>query len=154
MPEYINEILTHADLFMGGLVTMCVLGGAIIQFSPLPIEPITWLGNILNQDLKRDINKLDQRLGSIEEDALKRDLQAKSSIVLSFADKLRRTPNDRWSDLFSLEDFKHVIDVMDEYDELIEKNHLKNGRFEIARKNIIDAFNYLYKQGAFVEDYR
>ena len=101
MTEYINQILAHTDLFVSGVVGLCVIGGILIEYSPIPLNPVRWLGNRLNQDLKKDINNvrkdvsdLDKRLDKIEESGLQRDLQSKRSIVLDFAYKLRKTDDE------------------------------------------------------------
>ena len=94
MTEYINQILAHTDLFVSGVVGLCVVGGILIEYSPIPLNPVRWLGNRLNQDLKKDINnvrkdvnELDKRLDKIEESGLQRDLQSKRSIA-------QQAPND------------------------------------------------------------
>ena len=53
MTEYINQILAHTDLFVSGVVGLCVIGGILIEYSPIPLNPVRWLGNRLNQDLKK-----------------------------------------------------------------------------------------------------
>ena len=158
MTEYVNQILAHTDLFVSGVVGLCVVGGILIEYSPIPLNPVRWLGNRLNQDLKKDINnvrkdvnELDKRLDKIEESGLQRDLQSKRSIVLDFAYKLRKTNDEEISNLYTLEDFENVIDVIDEYHELITKHDIPNGKFDIARDYIIDIFTRLSKEGKFVE---
>ena len=158
MSEVINQILKHTDMFMGGLVGLCVLGGIIIEASPIPIKPLKWLGNRLNQDIKKDIvsiqnsvDGLDKRLTKMEDDALKSDLQAKRSIVLNFADKLRRTPYDQLGKICTLEDFVSVIEIIDEYTVIILDKKIPNGKFDSAREYINDMFYTLSKEGAFVD---
>lgn len=158
MSDIINQILSHTDIFVSGLIGLCVIGGVVIEASPIPINPLKWLGSRLNQDIKEDIdilqssiNGLDSRLTKIENDALQSDLQAKRSIVLNFADRLRRTPYEKLGEVCTLEDFKNVVDVMDEYHELIVKYNIPNGRFDIARDYITDMFVDLSKKGKFNE---
>lgn len=158
MTEYVNQILAHTDLFVSGVVGLCVVGGILIEYSPIPLNPVRWLGNRLNQDLKKDINNvrkdvsdLDKRLDKIEESGLQRDLQSKRSIVLDFAYKLRKTDDEEISKVYTLEDFENVIDVIDEYHELIIQHGIPNGKFDIARDYIIDTFTRLSKEGKFVK---
>lgn len=151
MAECINQILAHTDLFVSGLVGLCVLGGVILEASPIPLHPLRWLGNRLNKDLKNDIVNINARLDKIEEDGLQRDLQSKRSIVLDFAYKLRRTDDDKIALVYTLEDFENIIDVMDDYHELITKHDIPNGKFDIAKEYIIDTFTRLSKDGKFVE---
>ena len=40
MTEYINQILAHTDLFVSGVVGLCVVGGILIEYSPIPLNPV------------------------------------------------------------------------------------------------------------------
>ena len=144
-------ILSHADLFVSGLVSLCIIGGVVLEKLPINIHPLRWIGNSLNQDIKKDITDLSTRLSKVEKDVMNNDLQAKRSIVLNFADKLRRTDYSRLGEICTLEDFENVIDVMCEYEQLIEKYNIPNGKFDVAKEYILYEFTRLSKEGKFVE---
>ena len=144
-------ILSHADLFVSGLVSLCIIGGVVLEKLPINIHPLRWIGNSLNQDIKKDITDLSTRLSKVEKDVMNNDLQAKRSIVLNFADKLRRTDYSRVGEICTLEDFENVIDVMCEYEQLIEKYNIPNGKFDVAKEYILYEFTRLSKEGKFVE---
>ena len=157
MPEYLKEIIANPELFVNGLVFVSIILGVVLEASPIPINPLKWLGNKLNQDLKKDINTindkintLDKRLDKIDEDNLKKDLEQKRKIVLDFADKIRTTDPDKLGiQQCTHENFKFVEDVMDEYHVLIEKHNIDNGKFDVARSFILDTYAWLSKEGRF-----
>lgn len=151
MEDSVKMILSHADLFVSGLVSLCIIGGVILEKLPINIHPLRWIGNSLNQDIKKDIIDLSTRLSKVEKDVMNNDLQAKRSIVLNFADKLRRTDYSRLGEICTLEDFENVIDVMCEYEQLIEKYNIPNGKFDVAKEYILYEFTRLSKEGKFVE---
>lgn len=151
MEDSVRMILSHADLFVSGLVSLCIIGGVILEKLPINIHPLRWIGNSLNQDIKKDITDLSTRLSKVEKDVMNNDLQAKRSIVLNFADKLRRTDYSRLGEICTLEDFENVIDVMCEYEQLIEKYNIPNGKFDVAKEYILYEFTRLSKEGKFVE---
>ena len=151
MEDSVKMILSHADLFVSGLVSLCIIGGVILEKLPINIHPLRWIGNSLNQDIKKDITDLSTRLSKVEKDVMNNDLQAKRSIVLNFADKLRRTDYSRLGEICTLEDFENVIDVMCEYEKLIEKYNIPNGKFDVAKEYILYEFTRLSKEGKFVE---
>lgn len=151
MENSVRMILSHADLFVSGLVSLCIIGGVILEKLPINIHPLRWIGNSLNQDIKKDITDLSTRLSKVEKDVMNNDLQAKRSIVLNFADKLRRTDYSRLGEICTLEDFENVIDVMCEYEQLIEKYNIPNGKFDVAKEYILYEFTRLSKEGKFVE---
>lgn len=151
MENSVKMILSHADLFVSGLVSLCIIGGVVLEKLPINIHPLRWIGNSLNQDIKKDITDLSTRLSKVEKDVMNNDLQAKRSIVLNFADKLRRTDYSRLGEICTLEDFENVIDVMCEYEQLIEKYNIPNGKFDVAKEYILYEFTRLSKEGKFVE---
>ena len=151
MEDSVKMILSHADLFVSGLVSLCIIGGVILEKLPINIHPLRWIGNSLNQDIKKDITDLSTRLSKVEKDVMNNDLQAKRSIVLNFADKLRRTDYSRLGEICTLEDFENVIDVICEYEQLIEKYNIPNGKFDVAKEYILYEFTRLSKEGKFVE---
>lgn len=151
MEDSVRMILSHADLFVSGLVSLCIIGGVVLEKLPINIHPLRWIGNSLNQDIKKDITDLSTRLSKVEKDVMNNDLQAKRSIVLNFADKLRRTDYSRLGEICTLEDFENVIDVMCEYEQLIEKYNIPNGKFDVAKEYILYEFTRLSKEGKFVE---
>ena len=159
MPEYLKEIIANPELFVNGLVFVSIVLGVVLEASPIPINPLKWLGNKLNQDLKKDvenldekINVLDKRLDKIDEDNLKKNLEAKRNIVLDFADKIRRTEIDKLGiEQCTLENFNFIIDVMDDYHKLIVENNITNGKFDAAKDYILETFRWLSKEGRFVE---
>ena len=151
MENSVKMILSHADLFVSGLVSLCIIGGVVLEKLPINIHPLRWIGNSLNQDIKKDITDLSTRLSKVEKDVMNNDLQAKRSIVLNFADKLRRRDYSRLGEICTLEDFENVIDVMCEYEQLIEKYNIPNGKFDVAKEYILYEFTRLSKEGKFVE---
>ena len=151
MENSVKMILSHADLFVSGLVSLCIIGGVVLEKLPINIHPLRWIGNSLNQDIKKDVTDLSTRLSKVEKDVMNNDLQAKRSIVLNFADKLRRTDYSRLGEICTLEDFENVIDVMCEYEQLIEKYNIPNGKFDVAKEYILYEFTRLSKEGKFVE---
>ena len=92
----------------------------------------------------------DMALSSVNILRIKKDAENnKRSAKIAY--KLRKTNDEEISKVYTLEDFENVIDVIDEYHELIMKHGIPNGKFDIARDYIIDTFTRLSKEGKFVE---
>lgn len=53
MEDSVKMILSHADLFVSGLVSLCIIGGVVLEKLPINIHPLRWIGNSLNQDIKK-----------------------------------------------------------------------------------------------------
>lgn len=148
----IKKMVDLLPIIMNGFIVICMILGVVVEKSPLPFKPLTWIGNLINSDIKTGINQVNNRLGKLENDVLMDRLQHKRTIALNFADKLRRTEKDKLgTEICTIEDFENAIEAMEEYHQLIEENDIPNGKFDIARDYIIQEFTRLSKEGKFIK---
>lgn len=147
----IKKIVDLLPVITNGFVVICMVLGVVIEKSHLPFKPLTWIGNLINSDIKTGINQLNERLQKVENEILMDKLQRKRTIALNFADKLRRTPKEKLGvEICTIEDFENAIEAMEEYHELIKQNNIPNGKFDITRDYIIYEFTRLSKEGKFI----
>ena len=130
---------------LGAVILKCV------DISPLQLNPWMYigkifrrlfrdLGNIMNHDLIMHVNTLNQTLNDLEEQFNKRLDKIENENdqrrikdcrweILSFASSL---PEKEWAK----DDYEHIYDIHDEYDELLNKHNLENGHTTRAMHKI------------------
>ena len=100
--------LEHATYIIG---LIFIIVTSLIQISPIKINPwssiLKWLGNQLTGDLRKDLN------------GLITDVRRRT--ILQFARECRG------GEVHSAEEWAHVLNVADEYEQYCEKHEVVNG---------------------------
>ena len=117
---------------------------ACVQISPIPINPISWLLkwfskglNWIGRQINKDLNdKIDNLEKEFKEEKKQRDNQRVKDLrwdILNFANSLEGSNRDE-------EEYDHIFDIHEEYEELVEKN----GRVDRAMNKIRAYYDKLY----------
>lgn len=118
----------------------------------------TWMSNV-NQRLDdaekaRDENRqcilsLEAKLDKNNEDTLSLLIDSKRNTIINFADLVidENKPVTR-------EQFHRVLKLYEEYEDIIEKNHMTNGEVDIAIRIIRESYKKHMLHRSFVEDIR
>lgn len=112
--------------------------GVAIEVTPIKVSPLKWIGKRLNSNVIERIEKLERK-------SLERDLKETRSIILDFANSIR---NGR---KHTAEEYNHLLELIDEYHDLCEKNSIKNGVIDVQSRYIVDTYMRLSKKGEFEE---
>ena len=131
------------------LWTIIVIGSLFIQISPIKINPwstiIKWAGKlIMNEacgkmdDLIKTVNNIDKEVKENEKDRIRWE-------ILDFANSCH---NHR---KHTRDEFKHIIELNDKYNELLEKTQDRNGVFKAEYEYIQRLYNKLNEKDAFLK---
>lgn len=133
--ELIELTMKHThpyESFVTILAVIFTLFCTIIQISPIKINPwdkmLGWIGDRFNSGMNKKIEKIDDRINSIEKDlnehikdSAVKDLKEQRRYIINFV-------NEGLNDAeHSRESFEDVIKSCDEYEEYIIANNLQNG---------------------------
>ena len=153
--EVLNWILEHWAF-------SAFMLGVIFEIPQLKLRPFTrlirWMGNISNKDLTQKIEKLDADMAGLktELDAVKLDNEEQMRLIdMNDANRIRTTILEFANSLkhghsHSQEEFDHIIDQNDLYQEYIEKYKFKNGRFEQAYQYILKCYGKCLEEDSFL----
>lgn len=128
------------------LVALLAFFGIVIEVSPIKINPITFLLNKINAPIKNEIKALKDDV-----ETLKGEIKTKIDIQTSRIDEIRiqelRKDILNFSNslsrgkLFPRESYADVFEAHTEYENLIKKYGLTNGRVDFAITNIRKKYN-------------
>lgn len=94
--------------------------GIVVDLTPgIKIQPIRWLirtlGNLMNQDIKKQLDVLQKDLTAHKIDSWRNE-------ILTFANScMNQTKHTK-------EEFDHIIEIHDNYQTYLEENNIENGR--------------------------
>lgn len=120
-----------------GLIAM------FVEITPVKLSPLKWIGSRLNADLKKDVTNIENRLNDLEQKEIQKDVEKKRSTILSFSNSLRQDKRH------TAEEFDHILQIIDDYELLCQKNNIKNGVIKVQSQYIIDTYYMLSKKGEF-----
>lgn len=134
------------------VIVFCVF--SLVQFSPVDINPWSVIGKILKtivskigtalntelttkvsnlentvKDLRKEIATVDQKVQSLDEKIDVNRIKDLRSKILDFSNSLSQNERDK-------EDYDEIYSLHEEYDELLEKHGLTNGKMDRAMRNI------------------
>lgn len=129
------------DWVIHNIIQISVIVSAIIQFTPIKLNPWTrlfkWIGKLITADSDKKIDGLVTATSNLETDISelrsKVDENEKDRIrweVLDFANSCR---NGR---RHTKDEFQHIITLNDKYKHLLSKTNDKNGVFDAEYKYI------------------
>lgn len=106
--------------------------GIVIDLTPgIKIQPVRWLikqlGNLMNHDLKEQLNQL-------ENDFIEHKVDSWRTEILSFQSSCIN------HERHTKEEFDHVIDTLAKYDKYIKDHKLTNGQVDVAHEYIVDIY--------------
>lgn len=133
-----NEILENLKIFIQILGIL----GVVIEITPIKISPLKWIGCRLNKSTNDRLDELEKRLDKLEDKSLKQDLKETRSIILDFANSIR---NNR---RHTVEEYDHIIEMIDEYHEKCRKYKIENGVIDVQARFIVDTYMRLSRNAA------
>ena len=114
-----TELLNYFGVSGLALIIISVL----FEITPIPINPIAWLGNHFNKGMKDDVKKINAKLDE-------HIAQSYRSKIMSFQDDLLR------NDGKTQEQFDEVIDACEKYEQYVKDNDVPNEKCKLAMKFI------------------
>ena len=149
--DLLNTIIdlggTFGSVIRTTIVWVVIIGAFVgIEKAKLPINPITFLSNMLFKsvndkldDVQKDFDKkfedVNKALDQITEKEDKNRFAAIRWEILSFRNSINN------GDLFTEVEYQHIFDDCVEYRELHEKYQFTNGYLEEAEKDIREHYN-------------
>ena len=128
----INEFLNNLTWQQVFIFIFC--SGWVVEVVPaFKWNPITsclkWVGNKMNGDLK-------SHLDAVEKENDMRRIKDLKSEILAFSRSLKPFEQNKVSEEFTSEDFDSVFESYEEYETLLSKYGMKNGKTTRAMENI------------------
>ena len=147
-----EEVLKWLSANWGWVVAFV---GVFIEVTPIKVSPISalfkWIGKKTNQNINDHLDKLDKKFDEVDTKLAEQekaiDMQRIAnirSLVLGFADELRRGGKA------SHENFLHVMDENATYEKLIVKYDIKNSVYVEAYKFICNKFHECMDTNSFL----
>lgn len=121
-----DQLIEYIKVFIQVLAIL----GITIEVVPIKFSPLGWIGKRLNSHLEKRLVTLEEKVDLMEKDREKNKLESKRTKVLAFASSCRN------GERHTLEEFEHYINMIDEYDDYVEKNKIKNGVMKVQTKYI------------------
>ena len=136
--------------------------GMIFEIPSLKLKPFTRLLNTIGKNLNRDvstrIDKMNVELDSVKKelDQVKKENEDQMKVIdkndanfirttiLEFANSLRQGIGH------TQEEYDHIIDLNDRYEEYVLKYQIHNGRFTQAYKYILECYGKCLENNTFL----
>ena len=124
-PADVWEMAKQAVVWLAGI-------GIVVDLTPgIKIQPVRWaikqLGNLLNSDMKEQLDKLQKDFQDHKIDSWRRE-------ILDFANSCI---NHR---RHTKEEFDHILDISAKYSKYIADNKLTNGQVDVAEEYIKEIY--------------
>lgn len=103
-----------------------------IDISPIKINPVKWILKMIGNMLFTDINK---RLDEMERSIDNNEMDRIRSTVLDFATSCRRGVQH------TKDEYQHIINLKEKYDDLLQKRHQHNGVFDVEYAYILEVYH-------------
>ena len=162
--EIINLLRDHPSIGVGIFIVLM----KCVDISPVKINPLSYamthignfskfsfrkFGNMMNEDLIAQVNilnanineleeRFEQRLDDIENESDQRRIKDCRWAILDFANSLPKR-------IRTVDEFEHVFDIHGEYEELLKKYDLENGRTTRAMHKIAKYYQKSIDNGDF-----
>lgn len=115
--------------------------GIIIEFTPIKINPLSYIlkriGNIMNSDINVQIRRLNDELVEHEIDQLRWN-------ILEFSNSCMQGKNH------TKEEFDHVISDHQKYEQILKREGKTNGQVDIAFNAILDIYAKCIRDNSFL----
>lgn len=125
------------------------LVGVFIEITPIKLSPfsslIKWIGNKLNGDANVKLEMISSQLEIVSGRIDKIEINDMRSQILDFANSCM---NER---RHTKEEFEHIIDLHTQYEDIISKKGMTNGRVDLAFRYISDLYTRCLNENSFLE---
>ncbi|MBQ8540583.1 MAG: hypothetical protein IJ435_03805 [Clostridia bacterium] len=152
MMELLEEV---GENIVAVVLFLLSVGSVFIEVSKIKLNPWTalfkWIGNALNKELKDELKEVKSELSEtksfVKELEKLTDLNEIKRIraeIFSFADSCRLDVKH------TKENFLHIIDIHDDYEKLLEKHNMENGRMTSEFNYIKDVYRVCMERDSFI----
>ena len=149
MMELLEEV---GENIVAVVLFLLSVGSVFIEVSKIKLNPWTalfkWIGNALNKELKDELKEVKSELSEtksfVKELEKLTDLNEIKRIraeIFSFADSCRLDVKH------TKENFLHIIDIHEDYETLLEKYDMKNGRISVDYDYIMKVYQECVRKG-------
>ena len=128
--ESLKEILSNPWVLIFG-------GMTLVEWVPIKLHPWQWLGNLVFGSIRKDMQSLQKEITDMK-------VQNWRWNVLDFANSCK---NGR---RHTLDEWKHSISQLAEYERYIERNEITNGVFEEDAKYLREQYQEHCKKNDFL----
>lgn len=129
--EHFNEIMKYA------LEIMAILG-VTIEIIPVKFSPFRWIGNKLNGDIREQIDKIEQRVDTLQKTTDYNDIATIRNRISSFENLCRL---DAGHNTLKKHQYTTVFKDIDTWEKYHEKYPDLNGELKLAIENIKKSYN-------------
>lgn len=162
-----QEIIKHSWEIVASTLGIISTLSVIIEISPIKIHPLSSitskLGRALTKDLRQEMSNLSTQVNDIstslvttEENLNKRIDANRREATERYIKQLRKEildfSNSCMNNVHHTKDeFEHIIEAHEEYEELIEKLNLTNGRVELEFDFIQEVYKKCLMENSFIK---
>lgn len=122
--------------------------GMFVEITPIKLNPfssiIKWIGNKLNGDTNNQLETISSQLEIVSGRIDKIEINNMRSQILDFANSCM---NER---KHTKEEFEHIIDLHTQYEDIISKKGMTNGRVDLAFRYISDLYTTCLNENSFL----
>lgn len=132
---------------VGGIIF--ILLTVFVEIAPIKINPIQWLGDRLNSNLKKDLDNLTTDFNHFKDEVRERDAIAMRRRIIAFDDELRHDPNKKHTE----EQFNQVMDDIRDYNVYCDHHpnfQKHNHKAKFAIQNINDVYDKCRNNNSFL----
>lgn len=140
------------EKYIGIFISVIGIASIFIEVSKIKLNPwksiLSFIGNSLNSDVKKELGNI-QGLLKAHGDCLRdiemlvdmNEIKRIRAEILAFADscKMRKEHTE--------DAFLHIIDIHDDYEELLGKYDMSNGRISMEYEYIMEIYRECVKKG-------
>lgn len=142
MKDFLYWAAAHWEL-------IAVIAASVIQIAPFKINPwsmlFNWIGKKVNGEIITRLDKLDSRMNEQEKTINKNEKDRIRWEVLEFANSCKM------GDRHTQDEYRHIIDISDKYNKIIEENNETNGYFTIEYEYIVQDYKAKCINGDFLK---
>lgn len=122
--------------------------GIFVEITPIKLSPfssiIKWIGNKLNGDTNNQLETISSQLEIVSGRIDKIEINDMRSQILDFSNSCM---NER---KHTKEEFEHIIDLHTQYEDIISKKGMTNGRVDLAFRYISDLYTICLNENSFL----
>lgn len=93
------------------------------------------------ENLSNQITKLNQMMNKLNDNFVKKEISDMRTTLLDFANAIM---NDRD---YNREQYEHILDVYQDYENVLKENHMDNGRVTRSMEYVKKNYDYLIEHG-------
>lgn len=133
MTLYEFYVVIRDNLGMGAVGLIAIM--SLVEVSKIKINPISWLGNLFNKELRCKIDKQAEQIGSLTEKVKSVETEVNENAAMSSRYRILRFDDEiRHKKLHSKEHYDQIIVDIDIYEAFCKRN--PNFRNNLAHKAI------------------